>query len=109
MNGVATAIILVKEEVWVASLIVLLGIASTIVAVGQYETRLLHTNSAIITLDATLCEWNTLESGDKIKQILLDKCVARAENAMLALELGGKMAETAMNLAGDEDEPTKTE
>ena len=88
-NGLATAIILVKEEVWVASLIVLLGVTSTIVAVGQYEARLLLTNSAIVTLDATLCEWNTLESGDKIKQGLLDKCVARAENAMLALALGG--------------------
>lgn len=72
-----------------ASLIVLLGVTSTIVAVGQYEARLLLTNSAIVTLDATLCEWNTLESGDKIKQGLLDKCVARAENAMLALALGG--------------------
>merc|ERR1711871_1141607 len=87
-NGVAIVMILVKEEVWVASMIVLISIFAAVVAVGQYEDRLLRTNSAIVTLNEILCGWNTLDEEDQIKQELLDRAIARSEGVIMAAALG---------------------
>merc|ERR1712028_28399 len=73
LNGLAIAMILVNEEVWVATLIVLLNILSNTVAVVQYEDKLVRTNDAIVTLDCTVSWWTTLDEGEQVKQDLLNK------------------------------------
>ena len=94
--------ILVKEEVWVASMIVLISIFTAVVAVGQYEDRLLRTNSAIVALDGILCDWNTMDEGDQIKQELIDKSVARSEDIITATALGEDTSASKADSAGGE-------
>ena len=97
MNGVAVAMILVHQEHWVAPAVVLVSICAAMVAVQQYEDRLLRTNNAIVTLDAILCDWNTLDDGDQIKQELIDRSVARTESVVTATTLGEDTADAEAN------------
>ena len=48
LTGLCTALILVNEEAWVASVIVLVNITSNIAAVGMLEDRLMRINVAIV-------------------------------------------------------------
>ena len=97
MNGVAVAMILVHQEKWVAPAVVLSSICAAMVAVQQYEDRLLRTNNAIVTLDTILCDWNTLDDGDQIKQELIDRSVARTEGVVTATTLGEDTADADAN------------
>jgi hypothetical protein len=110
LNGLAIAMILVNQEVWVATLIVLLNILSNIVAVVQYEDRLVRTNDAIVTLDCTSSWWNTLDEGDQIKQELLNKMINITENVIFAHIVGGlakSKEEEDMQIEGTEQQSTK--
>ena len=97
MNGVAVAMILVHQEKWVAPAVVLISICAAMVAIQQYEDRLLRTNNAIVTLDTILCDWNTLDDGDQIKQELIDRSVARTESVVTATTLGEDTADAEAN------------
>jgi len=97
LNGIAIAMILVQEEVWVASLIVLLNIMSNIVAVGMYEDRLMRTNEAIVTLDALRSWWYTLDEAEQIKHESVNRCVIEAENVIFAHTIGALSKQKKQN------------
>ena len=101
MNGVAVAMILVHQEKWVAPAVVLISICAAMVAVQQYEDRLLRTNNAIVTLDTILCDWNTLDDGDQIKRSNAFKCVSSIEEVIAAQAVG------ALTRSSDKDDEQK--